>query len=1022
MKTTWRRFLAAIVFTALPGSLQAIIIGPYAPDAATLHLWHLDETTTPCLDSASTGAVNLTTLANGATLGNASFTGLGTALNTSDGGPNGTNNVDKDAYLAPTNLVNGAGDNTAITYMDAASGAFTFEAVIRIDFDPAANYGTLAEGGNGRNTPLQIINGDDETISGNNANRLFQFRLLPIGTADTFNDAVLLEFINLNRASAIQWLNVPVPTSDVDAIVQGGWYHVAVTYDGNAGAMDNMRFYWTTVDAGRTNATLIGTATMTLDLAAGSPDFTIGNNGRNPPLNNFLGVIDEVRISSIARGPGQMLFAGSVIVIESQPSDVFAAPGQPASFTVGASGVPPLGYQWRKDGAVLNGATGSIYSIASVVPADAGGYDVVITGPGSTPVTSSVATLTVRAGVDVLVWDNSYTWNYDWDTWQWNWSNATTKTFPVAYQTGDHARFDDTGMYDAAISVVGTLMPGSVTASLSSATCTLGGNGTLAGPMSLTKMGAAILIVQNDNTYTGPTVIRGGVLQVGNDTATGSIGAGPVTNDALLSIRRTGVLTIPGAMAGTGVFTHDGTGTTILTAESNTWSGGTAITAGTLQIGAGALAGSLGTGTITNDAALVFNSSANMAIDNVIGGSGTLTKAGAGTLALTGANTYRNVTAINAGTLMPIGSDALGTVEGHTTVAGDTAVSRLALGGATSLAEPILLGGRQPAPNASAFAGHIVNDRGSNTLSGAITATTGGNQYNIESAAGVLTMAGDYSQVNGTGDRLLNLQGEGEGVWSGAINNGTANVILTKRGTGTWTLSGACGYTGATTNQEGQLLVTGSLASPSVVVSGGVLGGNGTIEGSVTVLGGGHLAPGTSIGTLTVHGTLNLDAGSVTEVEMNRTAGTFDQVVGMISVTYGGTLTVSNLAGSFAAGDAFKLFGAGTYGGAFAAINPATPGPGLKWDTSALASDGTLRIASDTSTTPTNIALNLSGGQVTISWPLTHIGWQLQKQTNSVLVGYSTNWFNVPGTLTTNIFLEAVDPKVDCTFFRMMLP
>ena len=1020
MKTTWRRFLAAIVFTALPGSLHAIIVGPYTPDAATLHLWHLNEASTPCLDSVSTGAVHLAVLANDATLGDASFTGFGTALNTLDGGQDGIAATNRDAYLAPTNLVNGPGDNTAITYADPVSGAFTYEALVRIDFDPAANLGTAGEGGNGRNATLQIINGDAE----DNASRLFQFRIDPIGTADAFNDTLWLEFININRAAAgtVQNITVPLPTSGDDAIVQGTWYHVAVTYNGNAGEADNLRFYWTAMDASRTNATLLGTATMNLDLASGNPDFTIGNTGRTTPNNNFLGPIDEVRMSRIARGPGQMMFASSVIVIESQPSDLFVAVGQPASFAVGASGVPPLGYQWRKNGAVLNGATGSIYSIASVVPADAGGYDVIVAGPGSTPVTSSVATLTVRADVDVLVWNNSYTWNYDWDDWQWNWSNATTKTFPAAYQTGDHARFDDTGAYDAAIGIVGTLMPGSVTANLSSAICTLGGNGTLAGPMALTKMGAGVLIVQNDNTYNGPTVIRGGMLQVGNDTATGSIGSGPVTNDALLSIRRTGVLTIPGAIAGAGVVSQDGAGTTVLTAESNTWSGGTAIAAGTLQIGAGALPGSLGTGMVTNNAALSFNSSADLAITNVIEGSGTLTKAGAGTLALSGANSYAGITAVNEGTLMPIGAAALGTAAGHTVVAGDYAVSRLALGGATSLAEPIRLGGRQPAPNASAFAGHIVNDRGSNTLSGPITAQTGGNQYNIESAAGVLTMAGEYAQVAGTLDRFLNLQGAGEGVWSGPINNGTAIVNLLKRGTGTWTLSGACGYTGTTTNQEGRLLVNGSLASPSVVVSGGLLGGGGTVEGSVTVLGGGHLAPGTSIGTLTVHGTLNLGAGSFTEVEVNRTAGTFDRILGMISVTYGGTLAVTNLAGSFAAGDAFKLFGAGTYGGAFAAIDPATPGPGLKWDASALASDGTLRIASDTSPTPTNIALNLSGGQVTISWPSTHVGWQLQKQTNSVLVGYSTNWFNVPGTLTTNIFLEAVDPKVDCTFFRMMLP
>ena len=99
---------------------------------------------------------NLTSLANGATLGNASFTGFGSALNTADGGQvGGATATAIDAALSPLPLVNNsAADNVAWSFADPATGAFTFEAMVRIDFDPTANLGT---GGTARNLPMQII-------------------------------------------------------------------------------------------------------------------------------------------------------------------------------------------------------------------------------------------------------------------------------------------------------------------------------------------------------------------------------------------------------------------------------------------------------------------------------------------------------------------------------------------------------------------------------------------------------------------------------------------------------------------------------------------------------------------------------------------------------------------------------------------------------------------------------------------------------------------------------------------------
>jgi len=182
--------------------------------------------------------------------------------------------------------------------------------------------------------------------------------------------------------------------------------------------------------------------------------------------------------------------------------------------------------------------------------------------------------------------------------------------------------------------------------------------------------------------------------------------------------------------------------------------------------------------------------------------------------------------------------------------------------------------------------------------------------------------------------------------------SGTA--ALSKGGCGTLILNGNNSFSGALNVDTGTLLVNGSLGAAKVTVSGGTLGGNGVINGPVTVQPGGRLAPGNPIGVLAISNSLTL--GGTIFIELNKSAAANDAVRGLSNITYGGTLMVTNLGGSLAAGDSFKLFNAGSYSGSFASLSPALPGPGLVWNTNTLATDGTLRIAAAAPPARNNVA------------------------------------------------------------------
>jgi autotransporter-associated beta strand protein len=166
-----------------------------------------------------------------------------------------------------------------------------------------------------------------------------------------------------------------------------------------------------------------------------------------------------------------------------------------------------------------------------------------------------------------------------------------------------------------------------------------------------TLTGSGAFILTGANTYTAQTVTDAAtLLQIGNGGTTGTLGTGTVSNAGILRFNRSDSMTVANILTGTGQFQQAGTGTTTFTG-ANTYSGVTEISSGGLQIGNGGTAGTLGTGVVSNAAALLFNRSDALTVSNTISGAGSVQQVGGGTTSLTGASDYTGPTEVTAGTL-----------------------------------------------------------------------------------------------------------------------------------------------------------------------------------------------------------------------------------------------------------------------------------------------------------------------------------------------------------------------------------
>lgn len=503
-----------------------------------------------------------------------------------------------------------------------------------------------------------------------------------------------------------------------------------------------------------------------------------------------------------------------------------------------------------------------------------------------------------------------------------------------------------------------------------------------------TKSGATIIIgsilhpagnvtLATANTYSGGTTFNKGTLAVQNNGSLGSgtltfagantilqAGAGNLTLLNVIVLNASGSIesngntfTLSGNISGNGALTKQGTGTVKLSG-TNSYSGETLISAGTLEIDtvasfpSGRDVNLLGATAILNlstaggnivigdlngvSGSLVSIGTHNLAFGtatptttfagNISGTSSALTKQGSGTAILTGTNNYSGGTTVSAGALQGTTSSLQGNILNNASLIFDQSVVGTYSGEISGTGSLTKQGsGTVKLSGNNTYLGGTIISAGTLEIN-TVSSLPSGTNVNLSGATGILHLntgggsitIGDLTGVSGS---LLNL-----GLDSLTLGTTTPNVIfsgnfagtgsINKAGSGRLILSGNSSHAGGVTVSAGALSVNGSITSPLTVLPSAALNGNGTITGDVVV--GGLLGPGNSIGSLEVVGNITFQTGSTFEVELNPSTADFLDVdaSGNITIEPNATLAVVPTPATYGVNMIYPVAAAGEGGGA----------------------------------------------------------------------------------------------------------
>jgi autotransporter-associated beta strand protein len=457
------------------------------------------------------------------------------------------------------------------------------------------------------------------------------------------------------------------------------------------------------------------------------------------------------------------------------------------------------------------------------------------------------------------------------------------------------------------------------------------GGGAVSLSMSGDGTGGTVVLTAN-NSYTGPTGIGGGTLQLAD---AGSLGegtySGSITNNGLLRYSSSAGQILSGAISGTGALLKDTDASVLTLTGNNTYSGSTTVSNGTLKLQGAAFYAGARTYSIASGAVLnldgTFNSSMPANSTTTINGAGTLRFTG-GTFFLNNGATGKNVAiSLGAGGLIDVQAGSTLGNGGWASIIWSANLAALNVDGTVDVWDGNTLyvdalTGNGVLTHTSYGNGQNVTvgvNNGSGTFRGTITQQNASRITSLtKTGSGTQTLTGTNSYSGATtvsaGTLQIGEDGTTGTLGTGAVVNNAdlvfnrsdaynvTNVIsgtgtLTQDGTGTLTLSATNTYTGATSVNAGTLRVNGALAAASAVTvkTNASLAWTGTVYGSVTLNSGGRLLMDSS--DIRTVGALTLNEGSILDV--SGLALTGYEVPLMNYTTLTGTFTTLNAAGGW---------------------------------------------------------------------------------------------------------------------------
>ena len=728
-------------------------------------------------------------------------------------------------------------------------------------------------------------------------------------------------------------------------------------------------------------------AAVTLNCSDGTATSASGTGAAGLSLTVNTAASSQLVFTTSAQSMSANTLSGTITV---QRQDSYGNPNTTdAAVTVNLTSTSGTGVFWN------TGHTATLTSVTINTGSSAASFKYEDSATGAPTITAADAAAVLTSATQMETIAQTLTWLASPATYSWNTSDVNWTGGNGIYANGDAVTFNDTGSASSPINLAGTLSPVAVTVNTSSKNYTFSttGSGTISGSAPLLKSGGATLTISTANSYTGPTTVSGGVVDVQNSTALGA-GATTVSSNAAVQVDGSG-LAIGEAITLNGPGITNG-GALRNLANANTWSGAITLASDSrINSDAGSL--TLSGGISSTAANLTVGGSGNVTNTGTIATSGMLTKDGSGTLSLVGNNnTYSGGTLISAGVvgisgdgdlgvapssvtatnIILDGGDLLGsvndavldanrgigigptngslgtnalidaaagqtfTVSGIIASSGNTGVNNLIVNSGAGNTGTVILGG------ANTFNGTTVISNG--LLQVANTLALQDSTVNLNNQGGSLVFDPSVSAATLsalTGDQDLGLTNLSGGAVTLSVGNSATTTYaggmvdaglgggLTLNGTGTFILTGDNTYTGATTINTGTLELS----------TGGVLGGSSLTLGIVG------------------SGTFFLNGGAITSGALNLNASGNVADPGTVTINSGMATFTSTTIGNNQNGGGITINGGTVSLGAFNDKRDASVNGAASLTTGLVIAGGTVTAAS------VNVSSGNSGGDLTIT-------------------------------------------------------